>query len=61
MRLLSFLLGLLLALPAAAIDIGAMPNPSYYNPLWGAAMRDGVAHGSPTLAAQLRHALEAAG
>ncbi|WP_374497821.1 HIT family protein [Vogesella indigofera] len=29
------------------------------NPLWGAAMRDGVAHGSPTLAAQLRHALQA--
>ncbi|MDC7691915.1 HIT family protein [Vogesella indigofera] len=28
------------------------------NPLWGAAMRDGVAHGSPTLAAQLRHALQ---
>ena len=37
MRLLSFLLGLLLALPAAAIDIGAMPNPSYYNPDWGVA------------------------
>ena len=31
------------------------------NPLWGAAMRDGVAHGSPTLAAQLRNALGAAG
>ena len=31
------------------------------NPLWGAAMREGVAHGSPTLAAQLRHALRAAG
>ncbi|MDC7702228.1 HIT family protein [Vogesella indigofera] len=29
------------------------------NPLWGAAMRDGVAHGTPTLAAQLRHALQA--
>ena len=31
------------------------------NPLWGAAMRDGVAHGSPTLAVQLRHALGATG
>ncbi|GHD71199.1 HIT family protein [Vogesella fluminis] len=29
------------------------------NPLWGAAMRDGVAHSTPTLAAQLRHALQA--
>ncbi|RKQ62170.1 diadenosine tetraphosphate (Ap4A) HIT family hydrolase [Vogesella indigofera] len=29
------------------------------NPLWGVVMRDGVAHGSPTLAAQLRHALQA--
>ncbi|MDC7711118.1 HIT family protein [Vogesella indigofera] len=29
------------------------------NPLWGAAMREGVAHGTPTLAAQLRHALQA--
>jgi diadenosine tetraphosphate (Ap4A) HIT family hydrolase len=29
------------------------------NPLWGAAMREGVAHDSPTLAAQLRHALQA--